>query len=128
MQIDYIIYIHKMSNRYEAPRRTMPDAGRPTHMVTHDPDRPTVPVAAEPKLAVKLTTTNRPLPEGSLEAAVTVRLDAGYEREVRATEIYPLVKKPLTPVFETRVGGHRTLGGGTSREALRRAKHHQARN
>ncbi len=34
---------------------------------------------------------------------------------------------PLTPVFETPIGGGRVYGGGTSREALRRAKQHQKR-
>ncbi len=34
----------------------------------------------------------------------------------------PVTKMPLTPVFETSHGGKRVGGGGTSREALRRAK------
>lgn len=34
----------------------------------------------------------------------------------------PLTKKPLTPVFRVRHGGGRSYGGGTSDEALRRAK------
>lgn len=34
----------------------------------------------------------------------------------------PIVCKPLTPVFHTTVGGGRVGGGGTSREALQRAK------
>lgn len=96
-------------------------------MVRHDPDRPTVAVAVEPNLAVKLPTNHR-LNGDNLEEATIINLDAGHGREVRATRVLPLVKQPLTPAFETRVGGHRTLGGGTSREALRRAKQHRARN
>ena len=44
------------------------------------------------------------------------------ERTIKVFEVTSLVKKPLTPVFETSVRGGRIYGGGTSTEALGRAK------
>lgn len=38
------------------------------------------------------------------------------------------VKRPLVPFQVVRIGGHRTLGGGTSDEAIRRARRKSAAN
>lgn len=43
-------------------------------------------------------------------------------RKIPAFINVPLVEKPLTPVLKTSVGGGRSIGGGTSSEAIQRAK------
>lgn len=41
---------------------------------------------------------------------------------VNGVDVIPLARQPLTPAYKTSIGGVRVGGGGTSREALRRAK------
>lgn len=39
-----------------------------------------------------------------------------------ALKVVPLAERPLNPAFKTHFGGGRAYGGGTSKEALRRAR------
>lgn len=48
--------------------------------------------------------------------------DPDYEDNGHGSERAIQVTVPLTPFFRIAIGGGRTGGGGTSREALRRAK------
>lgn len=45
-----------------------------------------------------------------------------FKTEKPATKSIPLTIEPLITVFQTPVGGGRIYGGGTSKDALRRAK------
>lgn len=54
------------------------------------------------------------------EVSDTVILDA--RGPVRAKSVAPIVIRPLLTPREIPVGGIRTIGGGTSQEAVRRAK------
>lgn len=57
-------------------------------------------------------------------------LDGEIGEKTRPEEIviYPVATRPLVPVFEVRWGGGRVYGGGTSSEALARAKRKMRNN
>lgn len=53
---------------------------------------------------------------------------SGSEIITAATTITPVVTQPLLEQMTIRVGGIRTIGGGTSREAIRTAKRKNRRS
>lgn len=91
-------------------RKVIPFDGRNEgRLVSNPPDVPSV-VREEFKFPYQEKPSSRFLWDPDYE-------DNGYGSE-RAIQ----VTVPLTPFFRIAIGGGRTGGGGTSREALRRAK------
>lgn len=84
------------------PRKTIPQEDRGTRAVSHGPSRPPV-------------------------IRVLVSLDA-FGRNGSRDHIEFLHPIPPVPPKEIAVGGVRTIGGGTSKEALRRAKQKAGHN
>lgn len=103
-----------------SPQKTIPMAGHRTRMAKNRPDTLSVSMLTLPKLTTE-SSGKLPPTNGNVEVQKVAR-DGGHGREITVFKLSPLVKKPLTPVFENKKGGHTTGGGGTSPEALRRAK------
>lgn len=89
-----------MKDRY-IQRITFPDNARTSNIVHNEPDVP--------------------LPERKLFPKLSVRL---HPNSIRSIRIIPEVTTPVLRSRLTSVGGGRTIGGGTSKEAIRRAKRH----
>jgi hypothetical protein len=92
--------------------------------VTHHPsERPSVSKESLNEISVKIISNGHSISSsgsGVFKSEPTTIKQFGTEKP--AIRIIPVVKKPLMPVFETSVRGGRIYGGGTSKEALRRAK------
>lgn len=112
-----------MRNKFEVdlPQKTVPPDFTRGRLV-HRP--PTVPSPETQPL--NSATTHVPLnghelhTQGVIEQLVT--REGGHGESNRLMSMIPVVEKPLKPVYYTAVGGGRVGGGGTSTEALRRAK------
>lgn len=109
-----------MDKRYElgnVPNRQTRENHGPT---SKGPDRPRAQVLSISKLAIGLSTDSQiPNGRGAVENRECWDEDAGMYYSVKL--FIPTTLEPLVPSFYTRYGGGRTYGGGTSREALRRA-------
>jgi len=113
--------------RYYGPRQHIPDqiGNRPSRLADNPPDRvqPVTVQLSEASVQVSATATNPNCPTSTTR--VTSQWGWGKNAIVRTesqTVITPVVKEPVTPHRTIGVAGGRTIGGGTSKEALRRAR------
>jgi len=75
------------------------------------------------KLRTVIPTTNSSsLPIGGTLIIEQTTIEDPTRGFIRATRIVPTAVRPPIPPMEIPIGGTRTIGGGTSREATRRAK------
>ncbi len=117
-------------NRYErrSPQKTIPRSIIDTRLVRNEPNMPTTPFQALPDLSieipVKLPKTNGAFRVTTVHREITGRKHRGKPKEITVLQITPIVKGALTPLFEFKNRDGETIrgGGGTSKEALRRAK------
>lgn len=85
------------------------------------PDVPTVKVEQIENLTTFLPNGKIDLGKSGLNN-VEPSIDTNGHNPTRGAMLIPLYRKPLTPVFKAPFGGGRPGGGGTSKEALQRAK------
>lgn len=102
-------------NRERSPQKTMPIPGRETKLVSNVPDTLLVPKETEPKLSTYWRGNISPTSNNFRSRKV-------HKNGQTVSELVPLIKKPVIPVFTISTGGGRVYGGGTSEEALRRAR------
>ena len=104
-------------------RKTVPRGNINRRAADNKPDVPATEVKSVRDLANFVPDRNGQsvIPVGLVETTRTRSKDQ-LGRVVWGTVVTPLVRKPITPTFETSHGGRRVGGGGTSREAIRRAK------
>ncbi len=121
-------------DRYFARRIPEPET-HSTRLVQNQPDRPLVELKRLYTGSVTVN-ANALLPKGvSVEPTQIVthehwdpRTKQMVQQAVQGLEITPLKSEPLVPHRKIGIAGGRTIGGGTSTEALRRAKKKAARN
>lgn len=102
-----------MSYNEGAPRKTFPIEVKRATKANNKPECPSVSMQTLPKLAIKLG-GRIPLAGGNVEIK---KVHTNGETVFKLT---PLVREPLTHIFSNNHGA--TSGGGTSKDALRRAK------
>lgn len=96
-----------------SPQKTIPMAGHGTREARNRPDAPPISMRTVSSLAIKMPGKNFPT-NGNFEVK---RVRTNGET---VSKLVPLVRKPLTRLFSNKDGGN--SGGGTSKEALGRAK------
>lgn len=99
--------------------RTIPRTRNNHGGVENKPDVPGVEMGTLRRLREFVPHGCNEVPAGLMEIEPAVDVAGVSINGVIAT---PLHRLPLTPFFITHHGGERTYGGGTSKEALRRAK------
>lgn len=103
--------------------KTVPSEGKPTRAVSNGPDVPSVervPLhGLEQRIYGARTTVNGTT---NVEPASDWYVVGGQRKTVEGVAIIPTTPIPLLPHQEVSIGGTRTIGGGTSKDALRRAK------
>lgn len=113
-----------INSREQLPisRRGIPPHDFDNNGITHNPSaRPLVSRKPLGEMGVKIIPNGRPTSSSnSFESKSTTVESFGIKKS--AIKLIPLADKPLTQVFQTSVGGGRVYGGGTSKEALQRAK------
>lgn len=107
-------------------RRTFPESRSNHGGVRNNPDVPVVEVERVAKLDIFVPNIDghSVTPTGLAETN-PASFEIGFvttKVTTRGIRVVPLVRKPLIPVYQTSHGGGRIGGGGTSKEALRRAK------
>lgn len=85
------------------------------------PDVPGVETVTLIRLRVFISVGGREIPEVGLMHSEPA-IDTNRKTHRLGVAVTPLCPVPLTPFDITSHGGRRTYGGGTSKEALRRAK------
>lgn len=101
-------------------RKTIPQASRGSREHQQGPDRPTSSPIPLRKLGTCVNSTSQPLPPNTEIGSVTIR--SGWRRGQDVPIITPLAQPPLLDCKRIHPGGGRIIGGGTSREASRRAR------
>ncbi len=71
--------------------------------------------------------SNITIPQSNNQAIVPIRQGWGA-RVSEGQRVIPVVKKPLVRAQFVDIGGGRVIGGGTSREALRKARYKAKRS
>lgn len=104
------------------PQKTIPRVGHKTRDAGNGPDAPSVSMKPLLHFAIEFPGQKPPINGNGAFETQTVLKDVGYGRKAKVVKISPRVRQPLTPLFENHKGGHTVGGGGTSPEALRRAK------
>lgn len=89
--------------------------------VEHKPDVPGVEMGTVGGLRVFISNGSHEIPEVGLMQSEPA-IDTNRRTHRLGVAVTPLCPVPLTPFDTTSHGGRRTYGGGTSKEALRRAK------
>ena len=84
------------------------------------PDCPQVEIESLPQLRTFIPNGKRIIPKG-LSKVKPAAIDNGFGITKGAVEI-PQTREPILPRKKVRHGGGRFIGGGTSKEALQRAK------
>lgn len=105
-------------------QKTIPQASRGSRIIHRPPAAP-IPknyVLSEAATHVPINGHRIERMKDLIVSSTTHR--GGHGEPKRFVMLTPFVETPLTPVFETPVGGGRVGGGGTSREAIQRAKKH----
>ncbi len=113
-------------NHEGAPRKTFPKPGHKTREARNAPEAPSVSLRTIKGLTIEVP-GRIPTVNGHVRIEKVIK-DGGYGREIIVFEMSPRTKEPLKPVFKNRKGGRTVGGGGTSKEALRRAKQKAKRN
>ena len=106
-----------------AERRTF-SPNHNNHGVTHNRSEvPVIKIERVKKLGVFIATGGNGHNVDTTDL-VKVQPDTVHDRRrtIKGICIFPLTKKPLVPVYMVSCGGGRIRGGGTSEEALRRAR------
>lgn len=92
--------------------------GRPAN---NPPAVPQIEVSELKPLTVHVSANFRTNPDNHSTVSRTT-IEDPLRGQIRALKITPLTPQPLTRFREIPIAGGRTIGGGTSREALKRAK------
>ncbi len=105
-------------------RKTFPADTRNNGPVSHQPDRPSFQQIEWEELGSKVISNgkSRRLSDGRFNVSGIIIDSNRYSPAVRGQMVTPVTRDPLTPVFHVGHGGGRFYGGGTSGEALHRAK------
>jgi hypothetical protein len=93
---------------------------------SYTPDRPTPEVSQLRRLDRKFP-SNINIPQSNDQAIVPIRQTWGA-RVSEGQRVIPIVKKPLVRAQFVDIRGGRVIGGGTSREAIRKARYKAKRN
>lgn len=113
-----------MGERFVRSHQMIPSTDRNNGGVIHNnPDTSPVRFNRLRKIAVTVPAVRF---QGSHHASVDIRptsLPSGHlGGRIEAVRVVPLAREPIQEVFRTSVRGGRVGGGGTSKEALQRAK------
>jgi hypothetical protein len=111
-----------MTEQNRLPQKTIPSGGHNGRITEHKPTVPTVNVVHLNKLAINVPKNISTINSSCIKAEVIYRNGDNGGKVEKVVKLIPVTKEPLTPVFKRSVGGHTVGGGGTSPEALRRAK------